>query len=115
MEPRHREPAHAHEMFEKIERFLASGLSQTAFCRREGLNYNPFRYWLKQYQLREALSTSALATPTDFIPLRFTPAEVPAPSPTCVMEFPSGMVVRFNGAIDPAVLAALIRAEHAEP
>ncbi len=54
MEQHHREQAHAHEMFERIERFLASGLSQTAFCRQEGLRHNLFRYWLKKYHLQEA-------------------------------------------------------------
>jgi hypothetical protein len=115
MEQRHREEAHAHEMFERVERFLASGLSQTEFCREEGLRYNPFRYWLKKYQLQGALSSSAIATSADFIPLRITPAEPAAPSSTCEIEFPSGVVVRFQGTVDPAVLAQLIRAEQAEP
>lgn len=114
MEQRHREQAHAHEMFERVERFLASGLSQTAFCRQEGLGYNPFRYWLKKYQLQEALSTSAIATPADFIPLRIAPVDPAAPSFQCEIEFPSGVVVRFNGSVEPAVLAQLIRVEQAQ-
>jgi hypothetical protein len=47
MAQRHRDQAHAQEMFEKVERFLASALLQTEFCRQEGLGYSPFRYWLK--------------------------------------------------------------------
>ena len=123
MEQRHRKPAHARAMFAVIEKYLTSGLSQIAFCKQAGLPYSRFNYWLKQYRLREALSqqvptpvhTTTNETPADFIPLRITPAKISTPSPTCAIEFPSGIVVRFQGPVDPAVLAQLIRAEQAEP
>ncbi|MEK7728706.1 MAG: hypothetical protein AAB354_09855 [candidate division KSB1 bacterium] len=115
MEQRHREHAHAQEMFEKVERFLASALSQAEFCGQEGLAYWTFRYWLKKYRLHEALSpqTRAQATtdeaPTDFIPLRIAPVEPAAQSSACAIEYPSGIVVRFNHPIDATVLAQLIQ------
>ena len=123
MEQRHRKQAHAREMFAVIEKYLTSALSQITFCKQEGLAYSRFNYWLKQYRLREALSrqaptpvhTTTNETPAGFIPLRFSPAVPSAPSSTCEIEFPSGVVVRFNGTADPAVLAQLIRAEQAEP
>ena len=122
MEQRHRKPADAREMFAVIEKYLTSALSQIAFCKQEGLPYSRFNYWLKQYRLREALSqqvptpvhTTTNETPADFIPLRIASIEPAAPSPTCAIEFPSGIVVRFQGPVDPAVLAQLIRAEQAE-
>lgn len=123
MEPRYRKHVHAQEMFEKIERYRAGISSQAEFCKQEGLPYSRFNYWLKQYRLREALSqqvptpvhTTTNETPADFIPLRIASVEPAAPSPTCAIEFPSGIVVRFQGPVDPAVLAQLIRAEQAEP
>src|SRR5262245_59045737 len=100
MEQRHRENAHAQEMFAKIERFLASALSQTEFCRQEGLVYWTFRYWLKKYHLKEALLRPPAEIPAGFIPLRVVTTETVSPSSTCVIEYPSGLIIRFNGPVD---------------
>lgn len=76
MEQRHREHVHAQRRFETVERFLTSALSQAEFCEQEGLAYWTFRYWLKKYRLREALSPQVATPaetekhPTAFIPLR---------------------------------------------
>lgn len=110
MAQRHHDQAHAQEMLQKVERFLASALSQTEFCRQEGLAYNPFRYWLKKYQLKEALSPPVVEKPTDFIPLRVVSAEPTTPSAACVIEYPSGIVVRLHGPLDAALVAQLIHA-----
>jgi hypothetical protein len=120
MEQRYREHAHAQAMFEKVERFLASTLSQAEFCQQEGLAYWTFRYWLKKYRLRSTVPpqtrTSTVTandeTPSDFIPLRLLPTEPAAPSSTCVIEYPSGILVRFHGPVDGAVLAQLL---HTQP
>jgi len=50
MGARHQQSSHAQEMFEQVERFLASELSQTEFCQQHGLAYWTFRYWLKKYE-----------------------------------------------------------------
>ena len=44
MELRHRESSYASEMFEKVESFLGSELSQTEFCQQQDLSYWRFRY-----------------------------------------------------------------------
>ena len=53
MTARHQQSLHAQEMFEQVESFLASELSQTEFCQQHGLAYWTFRYWLKKYQARQ--------------------------------------------------------------
>ena len=116
MEERHREHGHAQEMFAKVERYLTSTLSQAEFCEQEGLAYWTFRYWLKKYRLREALSPQTQASviaatdeaSTDFIPLRLAPAELAAQSSACVIEYPSGIIVRFNEPVSATMLAQLI-------
>lgn len=122
MEPRYREHAHAQAMFEKVERFLASTLSQAEFCQQEGLAYWTFRYWLKRHRLRGTVTAAAPTQTTtiaanpetlsDFIPLRLLPTEPAAPSSTCVIEYPSGVIVRFHGPVEGAVLAQLL---HTQP
>lgn len=120
MEQRHRKPADAREMFAVIEKYLTSGLSQIAFCKQAGLPYSRFNYWLKQYRLREALSQQAPTPeteipPADFIPLRIAPAEPAILSSTCEIEYPSGVVIRFNEPVNASVLAQLIHAPRTEP
>ncbi len=100
MKQHHRQPAHARERFAVIKRYLTSSLSQIAFCRQKGLAYSKFNYWLKQYCLREALAAKTATPenkdatdhpPVDFIPLRITPAEPAASSPTCEKAFSSNI------------------------
>ena len=121
MEQRHREHEHAQEMFAKVERYLTSTLSQAAFCEQEGLAYWTFRYWLKKYRLQEALSPQTRANviaatdeaPPAFIPLHVVPAEPAAQSSACVIEYPSGIIVRFHDPVSATVLARLIHATQA--
>jgi len=121
VEQRHREDAHAREMFAKVERYLKSALSQAVFCEREGLAYWTFRYWLKKYRLREVTSlqtrmnAATKQAPPDFIPLHIAPTEPAASSSTCEIEYPSGIVIRFHGAVNAEVITHLLRTPPAEP
>jgi hypothetical protein len=110
MEQRHNESSHASEMFEKVKNFLASELSQTEFCKQQGLAYWTFRYWLKKYQIRQQHPLPSSDTSQGFIPLRLQPPEPTSSQfPSCVIEFPNGVTVRLSGSIDPALLCELIR------
>lgn len=124
MEVRHREEAHAREMFAMIERYVTSQLSHSAFCKQERISPARFNYWLQRYRQRETPATQTVTLENkdatdqalaDFIPLRITPAEPAASSSTCEIEFPSGVVIRFQDAVDASVLVQFIRAEQAEP
>jgi len=53
-------------MFEFIERWQESGLSQKAFCKAEGLNYNKFKYW---YTRKKQLSLKGQELKPSFIPI----------------------------------------------
>jgi len=63
---------------------------------------------LKKYRFNEALSCPPAQAPTDFIPLRVVLAEPAAQSFECAIEYPSGIIVRFNGPVNAAVVAQLI-------
>ena len=60
---------------EIIAAYQASGLTQVAFARREGIKYSTFTAWL-QGRRRTAQSTSAVPA----APLRFVETSVPAGS-----------------------------------
>jgi len=99
----------AQEMLPRIEKYLAGQLSQKAFCAQEGLTYQTFRYWLRQYRTPKRRQKNSSLTPTGFIPLQIRP---PAPSldshSRCVIEFPHGVIVRLSGPLDWQRLPQLI-------
>lgn len=43
------------EQFMAVELWKESGMSQGAFCKSEGLNYNTFRGWVKRYRKTKGL------------------------------------------------------------
>jgi hypothetical protein len=95
-------------MFEKVEQFLASTFSQAEFCQQESLAYWTFRYWLKRYRLKETLSCPPVQAPAGFVALHAVPGAPPPQPSTCVIEYPSGIVVRLNGNVDPTLVTHLI-------
>ncbi len=73
---------------EVLEKFDVSGLSQMAFCEREGVAQTSFQKWR-----RKLLSKKA----KDIGPFVELPAQ-PSPATTAVeLSFPSGLVVRIGG------------------
>lgn len=102
----------AQEMLPRIEKYLASNLSQKAFCAQEGLAYPTFRYWLRQHRAPNRPPQNASPAPTGFIPLRVRPPAPLRPSgnsqPHCVIEFPHGVIVRLSGPLDWQRLFQLI-------
>ena len=110
MVARHQQSSHAQAMFEKVESFLGSELSQTEFCQQHGLAYWTFRYWLKKYQAHQPMPLQSAAPPTDFIPLHLQASEPLLQTSTCEIEYPSGVVVRFCGAVDVDMLSQLLHA-----
>ncbi|MDZ7366877.1 MAG: hypothetical protein ONB43_13560 [candidate division KSB1 bacterium] len=98
----------AHEMFAYIEKYLASGLSQKAFCAQENLVFSTFQCWLRKYRAHHRQAEAPSAPANRFIPLhvRETP---PAPPPlSCVIEFPNGVNIRLSGQVDAQLLSHLI-------
>ncbi|MDZ7266284.1 MAG: hypothetical protein ONB48_04600 [candidate division KSB1 bacterium] len=69
-----------------IKKYLASGLTQKQFCRREKLAYPTFLTWLRKHR-----------------------------AASCTLEFPSGVLVHFSGDIAVQLLTRLLRATGVEP
>jgi hypothetical protein len=112
----------------KIAEQQASGLSQTAYCEREGLNANTFSSWKKILQERDAekevkralkqasVNRAARAAKASFIPLVPATSEVveaarehPSTSAVAEVEVAGARLRVYNGA-DCRTLCAIIRA-----
>src|SRR5436853_2764732 len=82
--------------------WAGSGLSQAAYCRREGLTANEFSWWKREVARRDRCA--AKATP-EFVPVRVaSPQTVPY---TFELSLRGGRVLRFDGCVDPAALGAV--------
>jgi len=101
-----------------IARYLKTGGLPSAFYKREGLSESQFYTWRKRYfqdhptssspkTVSEPISTSA----------SFHPIQVPStPFDTCKasharieLEYPNGVVLRLDSALDEVRLASLIK------
>ncbi len=95
-------------MFPVIEKYLASGLSQKAFCDRHKLPAASFSYWLRKYRKAHAGSPAAQApgTPEAFVPIHVTATS--STQSACELIFPNGVTVRFSHPVEPGLLIQLI-------
>ena len=90
-----------------VGEYRASGLTQAAFARREGLNYSTFSGWV----LKSA-KPACVKSPIRFAQLRL-PSSLPPPlAPAAALEvrLPDGTSVRGNNAQELAQLVRALRA-----
>ena len=88
---------------EVLAGYEASGLTQKAYARREGINYHTFVAWWMQHR-RGRTPTRSLPAPMRFAEVRLPPVAIGA---RLEVTLPGGIVVR--GA-EAAAIAALIKA-----
>jgi transposase-like protein len=88
---------------ELLAAFDASGLTQRAFARREGINFHTFVAWLQRRR-----TTGAAPPAVRFHEVCLAPGAVHAAA--LEVALPGGVIVRGNSA---AAVAELVRALHA--
>jgi hypothetical protein len=93
-----------------VQRQQDSGLSQAAFCEKEGLSQNNFCWWKRELARRDIEQASELPvlTPDLFVPLNgLAPAIVETDRPIAEIDLASGVVRIFAG-IDRHALHEII-------
>lgn len=87
------------QMFNYIEQWQQSGLTQKAFCQQLNLSYHIFHYWYKRYRIKESLPVSS-----------FVNLEVSSPSICSHTELvlPDGKRLLFHHGVSVDYLKALI-------
>ena len=86
------------QMFNLIQQWEKSDLSQKAFCKQSDLPYHVFHYWYKRYRLKENKK------PSSFIKLKISP--VIASQVEIIM--PDGKRLLFHQPISSGYLKAII-------
>ena len=84
----------------------ASGLSQAAYCRQQGLTQNDFSWWKRELARRDQ---STVRVPAAFVPVRISPPHATAAAFGFELSLRDGRVLRFDGCVDPAALGAVVR------
>ena len=87
------------QMFDHIDRWQQSGLTQKAFCREVNLAYHVFHYWYRRYRIAESTPASS------FIKLRVS---TPSVSSSIELVLPDGKRLLFHQLVSIDYLKALI-------
>ena len=67
----------------QLEKFKASSLTRSQFCRENGINYDRFGYWIKRLS----------HTPSEFVPVKLqSPTRTTSYPILCTIEFHSHIV-----------------------
>jgi transposase len=87
---------------DRLKRFRTADQSVVAFCAAEGVSVPTFYQWRR----RLARTAPPAAAPT-VVPVRITNPDATAPAVEALL--PSGILVRFDRACDPGMIAAVLR------
>jgi hypothetical protein len=84
------------QMFEMIERWQQSRLSQKSFCQAESIKFNSFYYWYKRYRQQNQTPDGK----SGFVKLKI---EKPVSPASVEIQFPNFQMVRASFFMNPLV------------
>lgn len=97
------DPQVRQQMFELIEQWKQSGISQNAFCEQQSIRFHKFYYWYKCYRKDNGISDENNG---GFVKLKI---EKPHVAPLVEIHFPGGVRVLFHEPVNSNYLKTLIR------
>ena len=83
-------------MWQAIEKWQASGLSQYQFCKQENLSKSTFGYWLKKHKQEKSISGSfPKKLDKTFLPVEFSTSKDPSDNTPerITITYPNGIQV----------------------
>ncbi|HET7116809.1 MAG TPA: hypothetical protein VFI29_09980 [Hanamia sp.] len=90
------------QMFEMVERWKQSGLSQKAFCEQQSIRFHKFYYWFKCYRRQHDMVDN---NSEGFVKLKI---EKPSIASSVEIYFPGGIRVLFHTPVSSNYLKTLI-------
>ena len=96
------DPEVRQQMFELIEQWKQSGISQNAFCERHSIRFHKFYYWYKCYRRVNDISDE---NNLGFVKLKI---EKPTVARSVEIHFPGGIRVLFHEPVSSNYLKTLI-------
>ncbi len=95
-------PEVGQQMFEMIERWQTSGLSQKAFCEQQSIKFHTFYYWYKRYRMQQATEQD---TSGSFVKLHVAK---PSSASSVEIHFPGGIRLIFHEPVSSSYVKSLI-------
>ena len=95
-------PEVRHQMFQLIEQWKQSGLSQNAFCEQHSMRFHKFYYWYKCYRRVNEIPDE---DNKGFVKLKI---EKTLPASSVEIHFPCGVRVLFHEPVSSNYLKTLI-------
>ncbi len=95
-------PEVARQMFEMIEQWQQSGLSQKTFCEQQSVKFHTFYYWYKRYR-HQYLNVDNTSSP-------FVKLQIAKPLATGLVEinYPGGIRIIFHEGVSSSYLKAIV-------
>lgn len=101
-----------------VARHQQSGLSRSAFCRRDKVPEGALSWWTRELKRRDQSGRSApgkpqpqrRSRPSAFVPVRVIQASPPSGTSALEVVTPGGHVVRLQPDFDPALLRKVLAA-----
>ena len=90
------------QMFQMIEQWKQSGLSQNAFCQQQSIRFHKFYYWYKCYRRVNDIPDE---NNRGFVKLKI---EKPQVSSSVEVHFPGGVHVLFHEPVSSNYIKTLI-------
>jgi|ERR1019366_2394503 hypothetical protein len=98
----HSQPEVREQMFQLIEQWQQSSLTQNAFCQQQSIRYHVFHYWYKRYREQHGEPQN---NDSSFVKLQIAK---PATSGSVEIYFPGGVRLLFHEPVSSTYLKALV-------
>jgi len=106
-----------------VDRCHKSGLTRSAFCRREGINDNALTWWVRVLRERDGTRPPAAGAKSiprhrprsAFVPVRVVPTVPVSGAGSMEVVARGGRVVRVQPGFDPALLQRVVAALESLP
>ena len=100
-------------MFQVIEKWKQSGLTQMEYCKDQGIRYHIFHYWYKVYRDEQQAAVQPVSPFVQLQVQQETPIPLPAPAiPTATnveLLLPDGKRLLFHGSVEASFLRSLLQ------
>jgi len=95
------QPEVRERMFELIEQWQQSGLSQKAFCEQHSIRYYVFHYWYRRYRMQHVVSNNG----SSFVKLQIAK---PAGTSSVEIIYPGDIRLLFHEPVSSNYLKTLM-------
>ncbi|MCE7042831.1 IS66 family insertion sequence element accessory protein TnpA [Dyadobacter sp. CY312] len=93
-------------MRELYDQWQSQGISKQAFCKRNGMGYHKFNYWVKKFRSKNA----SISPPRGFSQISAPQPELLCQDPRALaaITFPSGARIELFGSLDASFIRKLV-------